>query len=149
MKLKLFTITIVFSYYNFNFGLPLSRYIGSRHFLPEEQKSIYRPVALRGFNVGKFLAGFMLSHRRQQYSLAQLTVGCPHLVSIDAVDSTDQVTYRYAHKWTVRSVMTMWSEWILPLAVYLQNIYTGVPPYLLIQYSCLQLSAVHCGPPKI
>jgi hypothetical protein len=38
----------VFSYYDFDYGLPLSRYIGSRHFLPEEQKPIYRPVALRG-----------------------------------------------------------------------------------------------------
>jgi hypothetical protein len=38
----------VFSYYNFNYGLRLSRYIGSRHFSPEEQKPIYRPVALKG-----------------------------------------------------------------------------------------------------
>jgi hypothetical protein len=40
--------TIVFSYYSFNYGLRLSRYIGSRHFSPEEQKLIYRPVALKG-----------------------------------------------------------------------------------------------------
>jgi hypothetical protein len=38
----------VFSYYDFNYGLPLSRSIGSRHFPPEEQKPIYRPVALKG-----------------------------------------------------------------------------------------------------
>jgi hypothetical protein len=42
------SVTIVFSYYNFNYGLRLSRHIGSRHFSPEEQKPIYRPVALKG-----------------------------------------------------------------------------------------------------
>jgi hypothetical protein len=42
------SITIVFTYYDFNYGLRLSRYIGSRHFSPEEQKPIYRPVALKG-----------------------------------------------------------------------------------------------------
>jgi hypothetical protein len=40
--------TIVFSYYDFNYGLRLSRYIGSRHFSPEEQQPVYRPVALKG-----------------------------------------------------------------------------------------------------
>jgi hypothetical protein len=47
------SVKILFSYYNFNYGLRLSRYIGSRHFSPEEQKSIYRPVALKGLGVLK------------------------------------------------------------------------------------------------
>jgi hypothetical protein len=42
------SVTIVFSYYNFNYGLRLSWYIGSWHFSPDEQKPIYRPVALKG-----------------------------------------------------------------------------------------------------
>jgi hypothetical protein len=40
------SVTIVFSYYNFKYGLHLSRYISSRHFSPEEQKPIYRLAAL-------------------------------------------------------------------------------------------------------
>jgi hypothetical protein len=47
----LLSVTIVFSYYNFNYGVRLSRYIGSRHFSPEEQKQIYRPVALKGLKI--------------------------------------------------------------------------------------------------
>jgi hypothetical protein len=42
------SVTIVFSYYNFNYGLRLSRYIGSRHFSPEDQKPMYRPMSLKG-----------------------------------------------------------------------------------------------------
>jgi hypothetical protein len=38
--------TIVFSYYDFNYGLRLSQYIGSQHFSPKQQKPIYRSVAL-------------------------------------------------------------------------------------------------------
>jgi hypothetical protein len=42
------------NYYNtkdFNYGLRLSRYIGLRHFLPEEQKPIYRSLALKGLKM--------------------------------------------------------------------------------------------------
>ena len=49
-------------------------------------------------NVGKFLAGFMVSHPRQQYSPTLLTVDSPNLLSFDTVDDTGQVTYRYTHK---------------------------------------------------
>jgi len=49
-------------------------------------------------NVSKFPAVFMVSHPRQQYSPALLTVGSPHLVSFDTVDDTGQVTYRHTHK---------------------------------------------------
>jgi hypothetical protein len=44
-------VTIVSSYYSFNYGLRLSRYIGSRHFSPEQQKPIHRPVALKGLRI--------------------------------------------------------------------------------------------------
>ena len=49
-------------------------------------------------NVGKFLAGFMVSHPRQQYSPTLLTVGSPNLLSFDTLDDIGQVTYRYTHK---------------------------------------------------
>jgi hypothetical protein len=49
------SVTIVFSYYNFNYGLRLSRYIGSRHFSPEEQNPIYRPVALKGLKCSRLV----------------------------------------------------------------------------------------------
>jgi hypothetical protein len=55
-------VTIVFSYYNFNYGLRLSRYIGSRHFSPEEQKPIYRPVALKGLRFLRTLNTRLMSH---------------------------------------------------------------------------------------
>jgi hypothetical protein len=42
--------TIVFSYCGFNYGLRLSQYIGLRHFWPEEQKPIYRPLAQKRVN---------------------------------------------------------------------------------------------------
>jgi hypothetical protein len=38
----------VFSYYDFNYGLRLGRYIGLRHFSPEEQKAVCRLLALWG-----------------------------------------------------------------------------------------------------
>jgi hypothetical protein len=54
------SITIVFSYYNFNYGLRLSRYIGSRHFSPEEQKPIYRPMALKGLSMFYYICKYKL-----------------------------------------------------------------------------------------
>jgi hypothetical protein len=41
---------IVTTQKGFNYGLHLSWYISSWHFPPEEQKLIYRPVALKGLN---------------------------------------------------------------------------------------------------
>jgi len=64
--------------------------VGYRLMTPPDKEGSRFPL-----NVGKSLAGFMESHPRQLYSAAQLTVGSPQLLSVDTVDDTGQVTYRY------------------------------------------------------
>jgi hypothetical protein len=66
--------TIVFSHYDFNYGLRLSRNISSWHFSPEEQKPIYRPLALKGLRLVSHLHhGKVITHRRG-YSKGEITV---------------------------------------------------------------------------
>jgi hypothetical protein len=57
----------VFSYYDFNYGLRLSWYICSQHFSPEEQKLMYRPVALRGLNT---------THQSHDRDISIIILGC-------------------------------------------------------------------------